>query len=729
VSRQLRQLNADTGQSAPVQLSANAWRIAVPALSFLAGLAYAFVVIGPRVLNPFNLSWMEGDPEAAYLGWAFFRQETHLTFPLGWSQAIGYPFGQSVAYFGSIPLIATVGWLSRNVIPENIQYFGIYFALCSALQFYFGYRISRRVCGDDAVAGILGGALFLIAPAFTWRASVHFSSTSQWIILAALDQWLRATGRPSAAQIASTAAICLIAASIDGYITLMVLLVSCATYVGPLLGQSRCLGRSCLGLGVALCSTLLGLWLFGFIRTADMSKYIGSGYEDYSMNLLAPIDPQFYGALLLKEHRSIGWGQRMEGYNYLGLGILLIGLVSIARRPSSLRYLFAGRTAPALVVFVVLLVLALSTKATFGPYVLYHVTLPHRIMDVLKSFRASGRLFWPGYYLIFTGVIAAAFRAFRGWWLHGALTVALTVQFLDLAPLRAAIRQKWQSALAATVPAETPWRDLGRTQRHLVVVPPWQCSPEDTPGDYGIFGRLAVEQHMTINSFYGARYSEDQKKFFCNEQIAQIRRDGLREDTAYVFGRSKVGQLVGLQYWDNYCRYEDQYILCSRVPGRSGLDPAVLEDVEILHSGDVVSFEGADKKADHLVGLGWSGPVSGGRLMLGYSASLVFRLPSQPRGDPLIELSVIAPIPPGHPRQHLEILANGRLVMRQTFEQGTGSDIHLVIPSGAISADGLVRLDLNSADPELATTYENGLLSLPVRSIGVRQLHIVHAGD
>jgi len=201
VSRQLRRLNVDTGQSAPAQHSIDAWRIALPALSFLAGLAYAFVVIGPRVLNPFNLSWMVGDPATAYLGWAFFRQETHLTFPLGWSHAIGYPLGEPVAYFGSIPLIATVGWLICNIIPENVQYVGIYFVLCSALQFYLGCRIGRQVCGDDAVAGILGGALFLIAPVFTWRAFDHFSSTSHWIILAALDQLLRATARPSATDL------------------------------------------------------------------------------------------------------------------------------------------------------------------------------------------------------------------------------------------------------------------------------------------------------------------------------------------------------------------------------------------------------------------------------------------------------------------------------------------------------------------------------------------------
>ena len=112
VCRQLRRLNADTGQSAPVQRSVNALRIAVPALSFLAGLAYAFVVIGPRVLKPFKLSWMVGDPATAYLGWAFFRQETHLTFRLGWSHGIGYPLGEPVRAF-RLHTADCDGWLAH----------------------------------------------------------------------------------------------------------------------------------------------------------------------------------------------------------------------------------------------------------------------------------------------------------------------------------------------------------------------------------------------------------------------------------------------------------------------------------------------------------------------------------------------------------------------------------------------------------------------------------------
>lgn len=698
------------------------------ALSLLAGAAYAFVVLGPRPLNPFNVSWIVGDPAEAYLGWAFFRQEPDLTLPLGWSHAIGYPFGEPAAYLDSIPVIAMAGWLVRDFIPQNFQYFGIYFALCAALQFYFGSRISRRICGDDPVAGILGGAFFLISPVFTFRALGHFALASHWLILAGLDQLLRTAGRVTRGEVLWSAAICFIAASVP-YIAAMVLLISCATYALPLMGKERCLWQSCLGLGTAVCSTLLGFALFGFIRTVDISDYAGGGYGFYSMNLLAPINPGVFGALVLKQ-LPIGPGQ-YEGYNYLGLGLLLLGGISIAWSPSSVNYLLRRTTAPVLGVFGLSLLLALSTKATLGNHVLYQLVLPKPIMNALAAFEGSGRLFWPSYYLIFAGVIAAAFRAFRGHWLHAALSAALIVQWLDLTPLRAAIHRKWQSASAAAVPAGTSWRDLGRTQRHLVVLPPWQCSGTDTPGggnSYSIFGRLALEQHMTINSFYAARYTHTQRTFFCNTQIAQVRRDGLQEDTAYVFGRRMVGELIGLRYGSNYCRHEDQYILCSKVVGRSGLDPAILQDVEILHSGDIISFAGTNKTADGLVGLGWSVPEWWGRWMLGHSATLNFRLPDEPRRDLRIELSVVTIAPPAHPRQKLNIFANDRLVMQRTFEQGGSSDFPVVIPRSVIGSNRLVRLGFNSAYPvspaALGMSGDRRELS-----IGVKQLRIDDTGN
>ncbi|MGE4045857.1 MAG: DUF6311 domain-containing protein, partial [Acetobacteraceae bacterium] len=412
----------------------SAWRprIAILLLSVSLGCLYAYLLVGPRVLNPLDISWLRGDPATTYLAWAFLRQETALTMPLGQISAMGYPIGVPIAYFDAIPPLAIFGWLIRSLLPQDFQYFGLYMLLSATLQFYFGFRISRRIAGGDLWAGVLGGCFFLTAPAFTWRAHGHFALTSQWILLALLDQLLGATTQANRSRIAWTGALCFIAGAINPYITLMALVICGGVYIRPLLGRDRDLGRAAAGLAVAAGAAGLGLLLFGFLITTDVTQYIGDGYQQYSMNLLGPIDPEFPGALLIRQ-MPIRNATQMEGYNYLGLGLLLLAVVSLARCPALLGRLVRPSWLPVLLVFAASLLLALSVQVTFGSRMLFSLPLPHPVVTALSTFRASGRLFWPGYYLVFAGVLAVAFAAFRGRRLYVALGVALLIQVLDLA--------------------------------------------------------------------------------------------------------------------------------------------------------------------------------------------------------------------------------------------------------------------------------------------------------
>jgi hypothetical protein len=724
ISDRQRDPDVSAGPSLPPRADSGRSWVIILTLSCVLGLAYAFAVIGPRVLNPVDVSWMTGDPATGYLGWAFFRREEHLTLPLGWSDAIGYPLGEPIAYFDSIPLLAVLGWTVRGVLPEHFQYFGIYFVLCCILQFYFGLRISRRLCPDNFGAAVLGATLFLMAPAFTWRASGHFALASHWIVVAALDQLLGAGGRPSRTQIVARGGLCFIAGSINPYITAMALLVLSGAYFRPLLCRQDRVARLAMGLGLAVCLALASLVLFGFVRAADASQYAGGGYGVYSMNLLAPVDPEKYGALLLRQ-QSIGNGQ-YEGYNYLGLGLLLTGIVAIARKPDNLRLLLRIEAIPALAIFVISLLLALSSFARLGPYTLWHFTLPAPIMVVLTSFRASGRLFWPGYYLLIIGIIALAFQTIPRRSLGVALGIVAFVQFLDELPLLADIRTQWTSATASSVSSDPAWHDLGQTQRHLVVIPPWQCTMKSD--GYATFGRLALEQHLTVNSFYAGRYNGAQMAFFCGEQMSQIQRDGFQSDTAYVFNRDMPATVVGLKYNGKYCRAVDQYILCSQAAPRSGLDSTVLANLTMLHTGDIVPFFGPGQVADTLTGLGWSGAEQWGRWSRGHEATLAFKVPVPTRRDLRIELSLLPFAPPPRPRQLVSVSVNGEVLAQQTFTQSTDASMTVTVPTRLMGNDGVVRLVFDL--PDAISPASVGMSAdQRVVAIGLEQLRVVDGGE
>src|SRR5262249_3017872 len=115
----------------------------------LVGSLFAAYVVGSRVINPLNTTWLSGDPPPGdpamnQLGWSFFRKEDRLTFPIGWSDAIGFPIGEPIAYMDTIPILAAAVWPFRHVLPESFQYIGPLFLVHCVLQLYFGYRISLQ---------------------------------------------------------------------------------------------------------------------------------------------------------------------------------------------------------------------------------------------------------------------------------------------------------------------------------------------------------------------------------------------------------------------------------------------------------------------------------------------------------------------------------------------------------------------------------------------------------
>lgn len=687
-------------------------------------LGCALAVVGLRVLNPFDVSWISGDTATEYIAWSFLRREPGPSLPLGWSGALGYPLGVSTSLLDPMPGLAVLGQVASGLLPRDVQYFGPYFVLCLVLQLHFGRRIARRVLGPATVACWLGGAFFMVAPAFLWRSIGHFSLTSQWIILAALDQLLLAAlqrGRPRGVW---TAALCLMASAINPYIAVMTLLVCCAAHIQAALFQRGAGAAAWRGIGGAIGTAGAGLVLFGFVTTLEPSQYVGGGYGRYAMNLVAPVDPGRPGGLLLAPW-ALPPEQQMEGYNYLGLGLLLLGLFAVAWRPGVLRGLFARRAVVAVAVFGVSLALALSAQASAGRVALYALPLPEPVMGALAALRGSGRLFWPGYYLVFAGILAAAGAAFRGWRLPAVLGLALLVQVLDLMPLRAMIHETWRSSVAPGAPADPAWHELGRGQAHLVVLPAWQCAAplQRTPGEaagFAVFGALALEQGMTINSFYASRYTATQRDFFCVGQMEEVLQRGLQDDTAYVFPRDAAAWVASLAQGSRFCRFVEEHILCSAVTGRAGADPALRREAVVLTPGRHVSFAEGDPSAARLLGPGWSPAEPWGSWADGGVASLVFAVEDGGR-DLAVSLLLRAFVRPGHPVQRVAVAANGMRVAEQEIRHADPMTLRVVVPAAA-TGGGLVRLDFHCPDAvsPAALGLADDRRALSIGLIGVR---------
>lgn len=668
----------------------------------LAGLAFAYLVLGPRVLDVTDISWMTGDSSASYLGWLFFRGEPQIGVPLGFSSKLGFPLGEPIAYLDSMPIVAMLFWPFGNLLPAIFQYHSIVFVSHCCLQCYFGCRICLRLNGRAHASAFVGGLLFMIAPAFIWRMLGHIALSSHWLLLVAIELYLASRTGISRRWKVACVALCVVAGGINPYLAFMALLV----LVTALL-SAACFPRHHPGVPLFGAAVLLGLFsvvtlgsltLFGFIRPGDTGSYAGDGYGMYSMNLLAPLDPMEFPALLLKQ-QATNPGQ-YEGYNYLGLGLLALAVVSIARQPTVLNLLRNSRVFPILFVACLSLVLALSTKATFGTFTLYDLKLPNSLSAVLSSLRASGRLFWTAYYLIITGIMAAAFVVFRQRSFAG-LIVVLGIQLLDGYGLAKAIRTQWDTSSARTFTDEEVWQAAARSHKHIVVVPPWQCDPKATPGGengYWIFGKLAGKHGMTLNSFYAGRTSPRQIHYFCNVQPRELTQEGLKDNTLYVF--PNVASITSLSMPSHQCQRLNGVVACQYAPARAGIESSLQNELPIALGA--ISFDAASPGSSNVLGLGWGGQENWGRWSNSQAATLAFRV-ADPARSLDTEITVIA-FTPGGRRQRLAVVADRRVLGEWSFTSEQETTLRFNIPQEAIQPNGFVTLHLELPDAQSPTS-------------------------
>ena len=436
---------------------------------------YTLLVLGPARLDPTNLSWLDGDPATFYIGWALFRQDPHLHWPLTFTDRLGYPLGDSIAFMDPNPLLLLLLKPLSPLLPTPFQYLGIAAVLAASLQFFFAARLFRLLLGRNVSGVLLPSVFFLIAPPMTWRLAGHYALANHWLLVAALCLFVslqKATGDQMRKVVLWCGLLGGVAVAINAYLAFMVLVVLSAGVVTAWwrhrLGLKTASGIFA-ATGIACLISALAL---GLVRSDG--GYAGGGYREYSMNLLAPIDPGTFGALFLRSMPHFSRYQ-YEGYNYLGAGVLMLAVMLLpSLSHSRLRRLTAAEVVPLAVGCLALTALAVSTKITAGSVLVADLDPHETLTKYLAVFRSSGRLFWVPYYVILTAILATAFTLWRPRQAVVLITVALVVQVADTLPLRRAVRE--QVSRSHPLPFHSPqWSSLGQAHANLLVVPPWQC--------------------------------------------------------------------------------------------------------------------------------------------------------------------------------------------------------------------------------------------------------------
>jgi hypothetical protein len=350
--------------------------------------------------------------------------------------------------------------------PED-NFIGIWLFIVYALQGLAAVAATRMWGVRSWVATMSATVLALSMQPWIVRVA-HFQLSSHFVLLFAvgLYGWAGRAAHPLRPALFGMG-LFWITIAINLYLSLMVLSLVIALMGRQWVARLRRLAPTCGLIGMMLAGAFAEMWAMGFFRPHG----IGRGFEIYSMNLLSPVYP-IYSRLLDEYVRPIDatTGQH-EGFNFLGLG-LLIALGAAWPLWRSRAGGMVARHWPLLGILAALGLFSLSTKVYVGPHVLIDLPEPP---DVISQFRAPGRFFWPIAYTLLVGAVTTLAGA-RRWRLSLLLVACAVLQAYDAGALRTSVRVTLARPSAIRLD-KAAWLPVIEDHRAIEVQPTFDCLP------------------------------------------------------------------------------------------------------------------------------------------------------------------------------------------------------------------------------------------------------------
>jgi hypothetical protein len=261
-----------------------------------------------------------------------------------------------------------------------------------------------------------------------------------------------------------------------------------------------------------------------------------SGYGYYRMNLLSVVDPSGWSYLLPDIPQGSG---DYEGFNYLGLGVILLLICAVPPALSGRLRLRAriARHPTLILLFLGLTAFALTNNVGIGSLNL-NFPIPESMTEAAGVFRSSGRMFWPVFYAIVIFAIAAVVIGYSGRTATVLLAVALTLQVADSSG-------KWRGIRAVLMPVTSPtWRDR-------LVDPFWEAAapvyakirfapPQNHPKTWLAIPTYAGRYGLATDSVYLARINRDALARAVQAAETAVDSGRYDADTLYVLDESML---------------------------------------------------------------------------------------------------------------------------------------------------------------------------------------------
>ena len=515
----------------------------------ILGLIFFLIIFGIDILQPQNIAWLmtnnNQDAIQHFVGWEFFRYEPW-HFPLGLITNYGYPIPTSIVYTDSIPILALIFKCFSPWLSEDFQYFGFWFALCFFLQGFFSWALSSCITQNNTIKSCIT-LFFLLSPIMLNRLIEHQSLVAHWVILAGF--WLYI--RPYEKNInLHWLLLTTITVLIHAYLTLMVCLIWVAfLYKQVFIDLNISIYLAIRWIAINLCVMLIVAWFCGYFVVPLVHVTSAGGYNINAMNILAPFIPSTGAtivpgewSLFVPQFQPKYLAQGDEGFNYLGIGMLMLCLISVClliRNPISFKKTLPWL--PLLGVCMLSTIYALSNVIYIGQQVVFSYDLSKYAHDITNMFRASGRLFWPSYYFLMIFVFFILSKTMKSKLLVSVMLVAL---FIQLADLSIKISELHKLLSVTSIREDLPlWKNIKRRHSRIVFLPVI-VRPDRKIAYFADYIHYAAKHNMSVNLGYFARQGHKEYVIASKALFQDVLHGHLSKDTLYIILDTRIAHIL-----------------------------------------------------------------------------------------------------------------------------------------------------------------------------------------
>jgi hypothetical protein len=496
--------------------------------------------------------------------------------------------------------------------------------------------------------------------------------------------------------------------------------------------KSLSIKSSVLELLVALGVIFFVGWQVGYFAVSAQSAATGN-YGVGAVNLLAPFDANGWSYLLRDIPQTpFNFTQsniilnRVEGFNYLGLGAILalifgsFGLWVRAASSNSERGNLLQSKPFFWLALLILWMLALTNQVSIGPYN-FSFSLPSDLTKFLSMFRASGRMFWPLYYVaIFLGIYLIIQR-FPKRLALALIAFCFFIQIVDTSagwlPLRRDLDNASSKAIESPLTSQF-WGDAAKRYKKLAHIP-----AKNNMYEWRVFARYAAQNKLATNSVFLSRVDEGRLKQANMSYMHAINSGMYDPDTLYIFESGLVFPVLAklksssdlFMQIDGFNVLAPGWKTCDKCTASLIDAQEISKNLPTLQPGSPILFSSkANPQNLYFLSSGWGNPESWGTWSSGKVSEIT--LPPSIYRYKTISIELRALVSDRLPTQEVGIEINHVSLGRKILTQGDKNFIVINLPK---DADNSKNLTIKFNLPNAARPLDLGLTRDDERTLAI----------